>query len=365
MKRLIVTLVLTVMVVTSGASIGFAADEATTPAINAPYQDVDLPTLYETVSPSVVFIAVTMNGDNFADSGLGSGFVYDTDGHIVTNFHVVDGASRITVTFIDGLQARAEIVGTDADSDLAVIRVEDVPKEFLIPVTLGNSDDIRIGEGTVAIGNPFGQTWTMTTGIVSAVGRANRIESGFSLANMIQTDAAINPGNSGGPLLNMNGEVIGVNTMIFSETRANSGVGFAVPSNAVSRVIPELIANGEYEYTWIGISGSDINLDLQTILELPRDVRGVLINRVSNDSPASNASLRGSDERQSVDGVPYVVGGDIITAINGAEIHTIEELIGYLASFTRPGDVVDVTIIRDGVELVVPVTLEARPTQAR
>lgn len=339
---------------------------AAIPMVSA-QEDLELPELYERVSPSVVFIEVRTQGGDFLfpTDGLGSGFVYDTDGHIVTNYHVVQDAEAINVTFFDGTLARAEVVGLDADSDLAVIRVQDVPKDRLIPVVLGDSSAVRIGEEVVAIGNPFGQTWTMTRGIISALGRANRAETGFSIPQMIQTDAAINPGNSGGPLVNHAGEVIGVNTMIFSEEGRSAGVGFAVPSNTVRRVVPELIANGRYEYTWIGISGGDLSLDLIELLQLDRDTRGVLVSRVSNNSPADEAGLRGSNQRAQINGLTYQIGGDIIIALNDTPITSINDLIAFLAENTRPGDQVTVTLIRDNEVIQVPVTLEARPDQAQ
>jgi len=332
-------------------------------------QEIDLPTLYEQVSPSVVYLEIQVaNGDEdffFHGGGLGSGFVYDTEGHIVTNNHVVANAGRITVTFFDGTLAYAEVVGTDPDSDLAVIQVQDVDPAVLIPVSLGDSSTLRVGESVAAIGNPFGQNWTMTTGIISALGRANRAETGFSIAQMIQTDAAINPGNSGGPLLDLQGRVIGVNTMIFSEDRASSGVGFAVPVNTVQRVVPALITDGFYEYTWIGISGGDLSLDLIDLLDLQPGTRGVLVSRISPDGPAEKAGLRGSRESQTINGLTYSIGGDIIIALDETPINGITALISYLAENTRPGDVIDVTVIRDGKEAIIPVTLDARPKQAR
>ncbi|HLA42188.1 MAG TPA: trypsin-like peptidase domain-containing protein [Aggregatilineales bacterium] len=331
-------------------------------------EELELPDLYDLASDSVVFIEIRAEEDLSAGflptGGLGTGFVYDTEGHIITNNHVIEDASLIDVTFFDGLMAHAEVVGIDPDSDIAVIKV-DVPTEFLHPVVMGDSGQLRVGEDVVAIGNPFGQSWTMTTGIVSALGRSNRAITGFSIAQMIQTDAAINPGNSGGPLLNRQGQVIGMNTMIFSEEGVSSGVGFAVPVNTIKRVVPELIQNGSVQYTWIGISGGDITLDVIDLMGLDPGVRGVLISRISSGSPAEQAGLLESSETQRINGRSYAVGGDIITSINGVPIHGIDELIGYLADNTRPGDMVNVTIIRDGAETVIPVTLEARPSRAR
>ncbi|MBZ0305398.1 MAG: trypsin-like peptidase domain-containing protein [Anaerolineae bacterium] len=334
---------------------------------------IDLPALYEQVSPSVVYIEVIGSGQStmsmpedenhpqdFFSRGLGSGFVWDAQGHIVTNYHVVADAERIDVTFFDGTFARAEIVGLDPDSDLAVIKVN-VPVEILVPVTVADSSTLRVGEPVIAIGNPFGQNWTMTTGIVSALGRINSGLTGFSIPDMIQTDAAINPGNSGGPLLNAQGQVVGVNAQIISQQRANSGVGFAIPSNTVQRVVPELIADGEVDYTWLGIQGGSVSLDVIELMELDPSVRGVVISNVVDNGPAQKAGLQGSDERVELNGLVYGVGGDIITAINGTPIPNLERLISYLAVSTQPGDTVDVTVIRDGETLTIPVTLEARP----
>ena len=254
--------------------------------------------LYERVSSSVVHIAVTIGGP--ARGGTGSGFVLDTDGHIVTNNHVVENARRIMVTFADDTTAEAQVVGTDPDSDLAVIQV-DVPASDLQPVELGDSDTLRVGQRAIAVGNPFGFEQTMTTGIVSALGRVIRQESGFSLPQLIQTDAAINPGNSGGPLLDSQGQVIGVNTLIFSESGSNSGVGFAVPVNAVKRVVPSLIAIGRYADPWLGIQGGSLTPLIAEALDLPVD-RGVLIQVVIPDGPAESAGLQESNRQVEFEG---------------------------------------------------------------
>lgn len=328
-------------------------------------QGLDLTVLYEQVSPSVVYIEVLSRSSGFIgesiEQALGSGFVVDTQGHIVTNHHVVADATRIEVTFFDGTYARATVIGDDPDSDLAVIRVE-VDPVLLHPVQFADSSQLRVGQDVVAIGNPFGQNWTMTTGIVSALGRSQPSSSTpYSIAQMIQTDAAINPGNSGGPLLDTQGRVIGVNTMIFTETEVNAGIGFAVPSNTVQRVLPDLIATGSYQYTWIGITGDELRLDHISLMNLDENVRGVLIETVRPNSPASKAGFNGNDRTDSVDGIPYNVGGDVIIALNDTPIRNMAELVGFLADQTRPGDLVQVTLIRDGATIVIPVTLEARP----
>ena len=300
-------------------------------------------------------------GFPFPQQGQGSGFVWDKEGHIVTNFHVVDGASKLEVLFANGTNVEAEVIGTDPDSDLAVIKV-DLPAADLQPMPIGDSDTLRVGQITAAIGAPFGQDFTMTSGIVSAIGRT--IRSGntpFSIPEAIQTDASINPGNSGGPLLNRHGEVIGINTQILSRSGSNSGVGFAVPINIAKRVIPTLVAGQNFEYAWLGISGGDVNDEVATLMKLPKGTQGTLIFAVSDDSPAEKAGLQGSDEVDTIDDVPYRFGGDIITAINGEPLTSINDLIVYLVNETRPGDEVTLDVIRDGQTIQVEVTLGSRP----
>ena len=300
------------------------------------------------------------NGQDFYQSGQGSGFVLDTDGHIVTNYHVVQDAERIVVSFQDGTQARAEVVGTDPESDIAVIKV-DVDSEVLHPVTFANSSAPYVGQPVLAIGSPFGQTWTLTTGIISALGRT--IASGFtqfSIPSVIQTDAAINPGNSGGPLLDIEGNVVGVNTQILSRTGANAGVGFAVPSNLVQKVAAALIEDGSYKYAWLGISGGSLTLDQIEALKLPVNQRGVLISEVTAGGPADKAGLRGNDAVVKVNDQDVRVGGDIIVAVNGQPIRFMDELIAYLVEQTRPGDQITLTILREGAQQEVTVTLGER-----
>jgi len=333
--------------------------------------------LYARVSPSVVNINVigaieefshpevpgfpeSPFPEEFFQRGLGSGFVIDTDGHIVTNNHVVEGARRIQVRFSDDTEAEAEVVGTDPDTDLAVIKV-DVPAAMLHPVALGKSDTLRVGQRAIAIGNPFGFERTVTTGIISAVGRVLRQRSGFSLPNLIQTDAAINPGNSGGPLLDSRGKVIGVNTIIFTRNGLSSGVGLAVPVNTVKRVVPELIETGHFAHPWLGISGYSINFELAEVLDLPVD-RGVLVGEVIRDGPSAQAGLRGGQRQVLVEGFiePIIAGGDIITTINDTGVRSMDDLITYLES-TMVGQEVELTILRDGDEQHLTVKLDERP----
>jgi S1-C subfamily serine protease len=340
-------------------------------AVSAPVQQIPsfatemermLADVYNRVSPSVVSISViTAQGSRLRGEGTGTGFVIDTAGHIVTNAHVIDGAVRIEVNFFDGRIVRGQLVGADRDSDLAVIKV-DVPPETLTPVPLGDSDSLFIGQSVVAIGSPFNQRWTMTTGIISALERTIQGLSNFSIGSVIQTDAAINPGNSGGPLLNLRGEVIGVNSQIISEARINSGVGFAIPSNLVRRVSEALIERGSVDYSYLGIQGGDVYLGLIEALNLPNNARGVVVSGVEPNGPAARAGLRSAGNVRQIGGISVPLSVDIITAINGEPLSGMSELVSYLASNTQPGDQVTLTVVRDGREQFdVVVTLQPRP----
>jgi len=298
-------------------------------------------------------------------NALGSGFVWDEAGHIVTNNHVVSGADKIEVTFSDGSIFPATLVGADPDSDLAVIKVES-DSSLLQPVQLANSDEVKVGQMAIAIGNPFGLEGTMTTGIISAVGRSlpasEESTQSYTIPDIIQTDAPINPGNSGGVLVNAEGNVIGVTSAIESPVRANAGIGFAIPANIVNQVVPSLINDGKYEHSWLGISGSTLIPDMATAMDLPADQRGVLIRDVFPNSPAEEAGLRGSAKQFSIDGVDVTVGGDVITAIDGQPLVKMEDLIAYLASDTTVGQKATLTILRDGKQQSVEVILAARPS---
>ena len=292
----------------------------------------------------------------------GSGFVWDKEGHIITNNHVVENATEVEVFFEDGTSAPATILGTDPDADLAVIQV-DLPADELVPLPLGDSEALDVGQLAIALGNPFGQDFTMTSGIISAVGRT--IKSGtssFSIPKVIQTDAAINPGNSGGPLLNRNGEVIGINTMILSKSGSSSGIGFAVPINIAKQVVPTLIKGESVQRAWLGISGTTLTSDVAQYMKVPGDTQGALIINVAHDSPADKAGLHGSDKVLKVSGTEYPLGGDIITAINGEKIVEMDDLISYLMENTQPDDTVTLSIIHDnGKTEDIKVTLAARP----
>jgi S1-C subfamily serine protease len=312
--------------------------------------------LYQQVSPSVVSINATVSGRMGVGASTGSGFVIDSEGHIVTNNHVVQGANAIEVELFDGTLVPAEVVGLDPDSDLAVLDV-DVPAEQLVPVKFGDSDSLAVGESVIAIGSPFGQDWTLTTGIVSGLNRVIRGLTSFSIGGVIQTDAAINPGNSGGPLLDLNGHVIGVNSQILTESGSNSGVGFAIPGNLVQRVANELIRDGSVDYSYIGISGADVNLALIDALGLPESTRGVVITTVAPNGPADQAGLRAAESmRQAVN------RHDVITAVDGTRIKSMDDLISYLARYTIPNQTVTLTVLRNGSETVqIPVSLASRP----
>lgn len=334
-----------------------------------------LENVYARVAPSVVNIEIIIREPGFGltDSGSGSGFVYSTEGHIITNAHVVDGADEILVTFNDGFVTEARVLGTDAYSDLAVIQVTVSDAARLRPIVFGESSAVRVGQRAIAIGNPFGLASSMSAGIVSALGRQlpsadmmGNLFSGFQNPSIIQVDTPINPGNSGGPLLNSRGELIGVNTAIRSETGLFAGVGFAVPTATVARVVPELIETGRVDYAWVGISSlsSDEGLGLGSLAE-PLDLpvtAGVLIDTVYPDSPAAAAGLQGGTRSVLVRGREVCAGGDIIVAIDGVTVRTMDDIVAHLVVNNRPGDVVTLLVIRGDQTLEIPITLEPRPT---
>jgi len=314
--------------------------------------------LFEKSEEGVVQIQVDKDGQNIGS--VGSGFVYDNLGHIITNAHVVDGANKATVTFLDGSQYDAEIIGTDKFTDIAVIKVSEKPR-LLHPLQIGDSSQLRIGEQVAAIGNPFGLSGSMTSGIVSQMGRLLPTQdSGFSIPDVIQTDAAINPGNSGGPLLNMKGQVVGINTAIQSVSGANTGIGFAVPSNTAIKIVPSLIEDGEYHHPWIGISGRDIDPDLARILEL-KDAKGFLIITVVDGSPADKAGLKGMTETQVIGGKEYPANGDIIISVDDKEVRKISDILIHLQREKSVGDTMVLGVLRDGEFMHKFLTLVERP----
>ena len=348
-----------------------------TPEAVVEAQELVLKGIYDDLLPSVVLVKVSRNlganatrpqipdipgiPDDFFERSGGTGFVWDDEGHIITNHHVVTQADRLTVVLADRTELEAEFLGSDPDSDLAVIKVSD-PDSRLVPVTLGDSDEVYMGQLAVAIGNPFGQQFSITTGIISGIGRTIRSgHSVFSIPEVLQTDAPINPGNSGGPLLDRKGHVIGVNTQIISRTGVNSGIGFAVPINIAKQVVPSLVEDGEYEYSWLGISGTSIIPDIAEGMDLPRSTRGALVIEVVPGGPAYEGGLQGSDQSFTLDGLDLKIGGDIITSIDGNEVQTIDDVISFLVGKTIPDQEINVGVIRDGEGEQVTITLGTRP----
>ncbi len=334
--------------------------------IDLEYQDTLLTSLYQRVDPGIVAIQVLSQ----AGGSLGSGFVYDKQGHVITNYHVVEGATDLEVDFPSGLKVRGDVVGTDLDSDIAVIKI-DAPEAALFPLEMGDSDNLKVGQSVVAIGNPFGLTGTMTTGIVSARGRTldsiRQTADGlsFSAGGIIQTDAAINPGNSGGPLLDLKGRVIGINRAIRTTSTnpqgepSNSGVGFAVPINIVKRVVPVLIQKGTYDYPYLGISSqSELSLLEQEALGLSQST-GAYISDVAPGGPADKAGLKGGSKDTNIPGL--LAGGDLITAVDGRPVQIFGDMLTYLMENKSPGDSVVLTILRDNQQKEVTVTLGKRP----
>ena len=317
----------------------------------------NLTKIYDKVADSVVMIQVVGS----LSSGQGSGFVYDTSGRIITNNHVVEDALEdgITVIFTDGTSTSATVLGTDPYSDMAVIEVN-VPGSKLKPVRFAESSQLQVGEQVIALGNPFGLTNTMTSGIISALGRQLDAPSNYVIVDVIQTDAAINPGNSGGPLLNVKGEVIGMNTAIISSVAQYSGVGFAGPSDTISREGTDLIVMGDYEHPWLGITGITLYPALKERLDLDDEVRGLLITDVTG-SPAQNAGLRGGSSSENVGGTNVEIGGDIIIGVDGKSIKDFNDLMVYLERNTESNREITLRIIRDGSEIYVDLILGTRP----
>jgi 2-alkenal reductase len=378
-------------VITAAPEMGFFVTPTPIPSDvlgGADAEEQTVAIVYQRVAPSVVHIQVTQHisgtgmpeldiphipgfpefpspegPQEFYRRGAGSGFVWDDEGYIVTNFHVVEDAEKVEVAFIDGAVVLAEVVGTDPDSDLAVLKV-DLPPERLHPVQLSDPEGIFVGKRAIAIGNPFGQEWTLTTGVVSALGRT--MPSGtsqFSIPEMIQTDAAINPGNSGGPLLDREGRVIGVNTLIRTNTGVSSGVGFAIPVSVVRQVVPVLIEEGTYPYAWLGIVGRDLDRDSAAAMDLSPDQRGALVIEVPENGPADRAGLRGSDETVEIDGAELPISGDVIVAIDGNPVAEIDDVIVYLVKETRPQQRITLTILRNGEPQDIEVELGERPRE--
>ncbi|MGQ9630840.1 MAG: S1C family serine protease [bacterium] len=346
-----------------------ALSQATVPS--ATTLEAQVEAVYNQAGPAVVNVTSRIITRDFfmqpvPQEGTGSGFLYDAEGHIVTNYHVVEGAKSVSVTLADKRTYPAEIVGTDPSTDLAVllIKAENLPK----PLALGDSKRLRVGQFVVAIGNPFGLEHTLTMGVVSALGRVIQSPDGRFIGEAIQTDAAINPGNSGGPLLDLAGQVIGVNAQIVSPAGASVGIGFAISSNTVRRVVPQLIARGRYPHPWLGVRIMDITPDRaqffrQAGMKVPVD-KGLMVIDVAQGGPAEKAGIRGADRAVSIGNIQIPLGGDIITAIDGEPIANSRDLIVYLESKTQVGGTVKVTLIRDGREMTVAVTLAELPQQS-
>ena len=315
--------------------------------------------IFEKTEPGVVRINTQKNQTENDVGGVGSGFVFDKKGHIITNAHVIEDATKTVVTFLDGRSYNAKIIGIDKHTDIGVIKVN-ADLKLLHPLSLGDSSNLQVGEPVTAIGNPFGLSGSMTSGIISQMGRLLPSSGQFSIPDVIQTDAAINPGNSGGPLLNMRGEIVGINTAIQSSTGEFTGVGFAIPSQTVVKIVPTLINEGEYNHPWIGISGRDIDLDMANVLGL-KDALGFLIITVVEDSPASEAGLIGSDKTIEVEGRDYPVGGDIILAVDGIDVRKIDDILIHLQRVKIIGDEMVLEILRDDRTTNVTIILQERP----
>lgn len=316
---------------------------------------VQITTKVSTVNPNIIINGSPLESES---SRLGSGFVYDTKGHIITNNHVVDGAQIVDVRFVDGNIYSAKVVGTDPFNDVAVLQItDDFSEETLVPLPLANSADLEVGQQIIAIGNPFGLSNTMTTGIVSQVGRLlpNR-DAGYSIPSVIQTDAAINPGNSGGPMLNLEGQVIGINTAIQSTTGEFSGIGFAVPSNTIKRLVPALIEKGHYDHPWLGVSGTSLTPDISQRIGLAKNYHGVFVTTVVDDGPAQKAGLQEAVYNANRE----LKGGDVIVALDGKPVRDIDDLIIYLAENKIVGDSVVLQVNRAGELIELTAELAAR-----
>lgn len=329
----------------------------TTPVYNINGENGSVTGLYQQTSESVVLVEVISQVGSLQTGGQGSGFVYSSDGYIITNNHVVEGADSITVTFPDWGYKQADFVGADAYSDLAVVKVN---MTGLRPIPLGSIEDLQPGQTVLAIGNPFGLEGTITKGIVSQKDRLLDTEAGFTIPNVIQTDAAINPGNSGGPLITLEGKVIGVNTAIQSGTGTWIGIGFAISVETVKRVVPELIDKGYYQHSWIGIRGRTVTPQIAEAMETDQE-KGVLVVEVTPGGPADKSGLQIGSQTAVLGGVQMNIGGDIITSIKGEEILDLEDLVSSLAQNTQPNEEIEVGIVRNNKETTVSLTLGERP----
>ena len=312
--------------------------------------------IFEKSEESIVQVSV-LRGES--DGGMGSGFVYSDEGYVITNQHVVQDAEKVMITFLDGEAYIGNVVGSDRDLDIAVVKVQPT-NTYLQPIKIGDSSELKVGVKIAAIGNPFGLSGSMTSGIVSQMGRLLPQESGYSIPDVIQTDAAINPGNSGGPLINMKGEVVGINTAIQSATGEFSGIGFAVPSNTVKKVVPVLIEKGEFSHPWMGISGTDVDPELAEVRDL-KSSKGFLVVSVIEGSPAEAAGLLGVTETKEIDGREFALDGDIILSIDGETVRKISDILVHLQREKSVGDEMILTVNRNGEMLELTMVLEERP----
>ena len=326
---------------------------------NSKSKTLSLIEIFEKAEPGVVRVNTQRNQTSDETGGVGSGFLFDKKGHIITNAHVIEDSTKTVVTFLDGRSYNAKIIGIDEYTDIGVIKVN-ADLKLLQPLSLGDSSNLQVGEPITAIGNPFGLSGSMTSGIISQMGRLLPSGSGYSIPDVIQTDAAINPGNSGGPLLNMRGDIVGINTAIQSTTGEFTGVGFAIPSQTVAKIVPTLIKDGEYKHPWIGISGRDIDPDTANVLGL-KDALGFLVITVVEDSPAWDAGLIGSDKTIEVEGREYSIGGDVITAVDGIDVRKIDDILIHLQRVKTVGDEMDLEILRDDRTTNVTIVLQERP----
>lgn len=325
------------------------------------YRNLSAPeAVFNKLNPSLVSITSIGNRSvPFGSSSQGSGFFYNKRGHIVTNYHVVEGSNVIRVTLPSGEVVRADLIGGDPYTDLAVLKV-DVDPDKLDPVTIGDSDSLRVGQPVLAIGNPFGLSGSMSSGIISQLGRRLRTQQQFSTPDAIQIDAAINPGNSGGPLANFDGEVIGVTTAIQSTTGSFVGIGFAIPSNSVKRIVPDLIENGVYKHPWIGVEGVDVSPKISEEMKLDQ-AKGFLVTDVVEGSPADKAGIKSGNNTAQIYGREIDLGGDVIIGIGDRKVRKVDNILMFLAQETQVGDVIHLTVIRDNRERNIKLKLDERP----
>ena len=340
------------LIVTNG-NYGETVGEVTGIERSYEYSLIDI---FEKSEESIVQVSV-LRGES--DGGMGSGFVYSDEGYVITNQHVVQDAEKVMITFLDGEAYIGNVVGSDRDLDIAVVKVEPT-NTYLQPIKIGDSSELKVGGKIAAIGNPFGLSGSMTSGIVSQMGRLLPQETGYTIPDVIQTDAAINPGNSGGPLINMKGEVVGINTAIQSATGEFSGIGFAVPSNTVKKVVPVLIQDGEFKHPWMGISGTDVDPELAEVREL-NSSKGFLVVSVIEGSPAETAGLLGVTETREMDGREFALDGDIILSIDGETVRKISDILVHLQREKSVGDEMVLSVNRNGEILELTMILEERP----